>query len=100
MSLERQYDQFAGPMHSGWGGETAGYGLTWWTSLEGGERHFAHSGSVPGYTAFLQGNADRRVGIAILTNGHRAHPHLVRLAGEAVRVMAEELDRGRADAGR
>ncbi|HSR50633.1 MAG TPA: serine hydrolase domain-containing protein [Acidobacteriota bacterium] len=89
-SLRRQWDQFAGPMHEGWGGETGGYGLTWWTSRQGGERIFAHSGSVPGYTAFLQGNADRRIGIAILSNGHRAHRHLIKLSTRALEILAEE----------
>lgn len=88
-TLNRQYDRFAGPMHSDWGGDTAGYGLTWWTSRKQGERHFAHSGSVPGFTAFMEGNADRRVGIVILSNGHRVHPQLMRLADLAIRLMSE-----------
>ena len=88
-TLERQYDRFAGPMHAGWGNETAGYGLTWWTSRKDGDRHFAHSGSVPGYTAFLEGNAEEGLGIAILTNGNRAHPYLVDLADQALRWLKE-----------
>ena len=88
-TLGRQYEKFAGPMHADWGNQGAGYGLTWWTCRKEGERHFAHSGSVPGYTAFLEGNADRRLGFAILTNGHRAHPHLVRLADRAIRLMKQ-----------
>ncbi|HSR67941.1 MAG TPA: serine hydrolase domain-containing protein [Acidobacteriota bacterium] len=89
-SLRRQWDEFAGPMHEGWGGETGGYGLTWWTSRQGDERIFAHSGSVPGYTAFLQGNADRRLGIAILSNGHRSHRHLIALSTRALQILAQE----------
>ncbi len=72
----RQYDQFKGGIEGIWGNETAGFGLTWWTQVRNGDRYFAHSGSVPGYTAFLLGNRDRKLGFAILTNGNRAHPHL------------------------
>lgn len=82
-----QYEQFQGPMTAGWGNDSAGYGLSWWVCRKDGERHFAHSGSVPGYTAFLEGNLDRRMGFAILTNGNRAHAHLVALADEAIRLM-------------
>ncbi len=89
-TLERQFEEFGCPMTAGWGNETAGFGLTWWVSEKNGERHFAHSGSVPGYTAFLEGNADRRLGFAILTNGHRSHPHLVALADKAIRILKEE----------
>jgi CubicO group peptidase (beta-lactamase class C family) len=84
----QQFPEFAGPMAGGWGREEAGYGLTWWTTTRGGESYFAHSGSVAGYTAFLHGNRDRRLGVAILTNGHRAHPHLVRLSFLATDLMA------------
>ena len=76
----RQYDEHKGPISGLWGSEVAGYGLTWWTDVRGGERYFAHSGSVPGYTAFIQGNKDRKIGVAILSNGNRAHPHLIKLA--------------------
>jgi CubicO group peptidase (beta-lactamase class C family) len=55
----RQYDQFKGGIEGIWGNETAGFGLTWWTEVRDGDRYFAHSGSVPGYTAFLLGNRDR-----------------------------------------
>ena len=86
----RQWDQFAGPMEEiGFGNETTGYGLTWWTSERNGDRYFAHSGSVPGYTAFLLGNRDRKLGFAVLTNGNRAHPHLVRLAERAIDLLIE-----------
>jgi CubicO group peptidase (beta-lactamase class C family) len=82
--MRRQYDQFAGPIHEGWLNETSGYGLTWWVSERDGEKIFAHSGSVTGYTAFLAGNLDRKTGIAILTNGNRAHRHLFDLALKAL----------------
>ena len=86
----RQWDEFAGPMKDiGFGNETTGYGLTWWTTQRNGDRYFAHSGSVPGYTAFLLGNIDRKLGFAILTNGNRAHPHLVRLAETAIDLLIE-----------
>ena len=85
---------FTGPMAGGWGGAGAGYGLAWWTATLNGDRYIAHSGSVGGYTAFTHGNVDRRLGVAILTNGQRAHPHLVRLSLLATELMAREgLDR-------
>ncbi len=90
-----QFPQFAGqPISGGWGGEDRGYGLTWWTTTQDGERYFAHSGSVPGYTAFVMGSRGRGHGVVFLTNGHAAHPHLVRLSNLAMALMAEELDGG------
>ncbi len=85
----RQFDRFTGPMAGGWGGRNAGYGLAWWTTTRRGERYIAHSGSVGGYTAFIHGNRDRKLGVAILTNGQRAHSHLVRLSFLATDLMAE-----------
>ncbi len=85
--MTRQYDQFKGGIEGIWGNETAGFGLTWWTQVRDGDRYFAHSGSVSGYTAFLLGNQDRKFGFAILTNGNRAHPHLFRLADRAIDLM-------------
>lgn len=85
--LTRQYDQFKGPIEHLWGGEQAGFGLTWWVDERNGETYFAHSGSVPGYTAFLLGNRDQKLGFAILTNGNRAHPHLIRLADKALDLL-------------
>jgi CubicO group peptidase (beta-lactamase class C family) len=91
-----QFPELAGePMAGSWGYEDPGYGLTWWTSHRDGERYFAHSGSVPGYTAFVMGNRSRGFGVAFLTNGHAAHPHLVRLSNLAVELMGEELERSR-----
>jgi len=91
-----QYGQFAGePMGGGWGYENPGYGLTWWVSSRDGEAVFAHSGSVPGYTAFASGNRTRGFGVAFLTNGHRAHPHLVRLSNLALDLLADELGESR-----
>jgi CubicO group peptidase (beta-lactamase class C family) len=83
----RQYDQFKGGIEGIWGNETAGFGLTWWSQVRNGDRYFAHSGSVAGYTAFLLGNRDRKLGFAILTNGNRAHPHLFKLADKAIDLM-------------
>ncbi len=85
--MKRQYDRFKGPISAGWLNETTGYGLTWWISRRKGDTLFAHSGSVPGYTAFLAGNLDKKTGFAILTNGHRAHKHLFDLAVKALDLM-------------
>jgi CubicO group peptidase (beta-lactamase class C family) len=87
-----QFTEFAGnAMAGGWGYEDPGYGLTWWTTTRDGEGFFAHSGSVNGYTAFVMGNRIRGLGVAFLTNGNRAHPHLVRLSNLALDLLAEEL---------
>ena len=93
--LTRQYDQFKGPIEGLWGNETAGFGLTWWLQVRDGDRYFAHSGSVPGYTAFLLGNRDRKLGFAILTNGNRAHPHLIKLADRAIDLMKKYTAAGK-----
>jgi CubicO group peptidase (beta-lactamase class C family) len=85
--MTRQYDKFKGPIEGLWGGPEAGFGLTWWVDVRNGDRCFAHSGSVPGYTAFLLGNRDKKLGFAILTNGNRAHPHLIKLADRAIELM-------------
>ena len=89
-AMSRQYDRFAGPIHEGWLNETTGYGLSWWISERAGEKVFAHSGSVTGYTAFLAGNLDRRTGFAVLTNGNRSHRHLFELALKALDVLSIE----------
>jgi CubicO group peptidase (beta-lactamase class C family) len=85
--MTRQFDQFAGPIARGWLNETTGYGLTWWISERNGDKLFAHSGSVSGYTAFLAGNLDKKTGFAILTNGDRSHPHLYKLAIKALDLL-------------
>ncbi len=85
--LTKQYPQFRGPIEKVWGSEQAGFGLTWWVEDRDGELYFAHSGSVPGYTAFLLGNRTRKLGFAILTNGNRAHPHLFKLADKAIDLL-------------
>lgn len=85
--MTRQFDQFKGGIEGIWGNETAGFGLTWWTQVRDGDRYFAHSGSLSGYTAFLLGNRDRKFGFAILTNANRAHPHLFKLADRAIDLM-------------
>lgn len=91
-----QFRQFSGgQMGGGWGYENPGYGLTWWVSTRDGERFFAHSGSVSGYTAFVMGNRTKGFGIAVLTNGNRAHPHLVRICNLALDLLAEELGESR-----
>jgi CubicO group peptidase (beta-lactamase class C family) len=84
----RQYERFQGPLAGGWGNDSSGYGLTWWTMTRGGDRYIGHSGSVPGYTAFVHGNASRRQGIVILTNGNRAHARLVRISLAATDLLA------------
>ncbi len=84
-----QYDQFRSSMSGGWGDGTAVYGLSWWTMTHEGERYIAHSGSVRGYTAFVHANLDRRLGVALLSNGHRAHGHLVRLSFLATDLLGE-----------
>jgi CubicO group peptidase (beta-lactamase class C family) len=87
-----QFPQHAGTPHGGgWGYDNPGYGLTWWTTSRGGETYFAHSGSVPGYTSFVMGSRTLGVGVALLTNGNQAHPHLVRLANLAVDLLAAEI---------
>jgi len=85
--MTRQFDQFKGRIEGIWGDETSGFGLTWWAREISGERYFAHSGSLSGYTAFLLGNRDRKWGFAILTNGHRAHQHLFKLADHSMELM-------------
>jgi serine beta-lactamase-like protein LACTB len=91
-----QFPEFAGnSMSGGWGYETPGYGLTWWLTQRDGEKFFAHSGSVSGYTAFVMGNRTRGFGVAVLTNGNRAHPHLVRICNLALDLLAEGLGESR-----
>ena len=91
-----QFPELAGStMAGGWGYETPGYGLTWWVTEREGEGFFGHSGSVSGYTAFVMGNRTRGFGVAILTNGHRAHPHLVRISNLALDLLSEALGESR-----
>ena len=91
-----QFEQFAGePLAGVWGYDDPGYGLTWWTTTRDGEAFFGHSGSVPGYTAFVMGNKTLGIGVALLTNGHQAHPHLVRISNLALDLLAEALEDGR-----
>jgi CubicO group peptidase (beta-lactamase class C family) len=84
---KRQFDRFAGPINGGWLNETSGYGLAWWVSKLNGETIVAHSGSVNGYTAFLAGSLERRTGVAILTNGNKAHRWLYSLALKALAAL-------------
>jgi CubicO group peptidase (beta-lactamase class C family) len=85
-----QFPNFTMPLEEIPGTEYA-YGLTWRVLERRGDRFFTHSGSVSGYTALLMGNLDQRMGVAILTNGHRAHPHLYRLADRALEIMKNNL---------
>ncbi len=87
-----QYDRFRGPIGAGWGGDDAGWGLTWWVTTRDGDRYFAHSGSVPGYTAFIEGNRDRGVGVALLSNGQAAHRHLFALSERIIDRVLARLD--------
>jgi CubicO group peptidase (beta-lactamase class C family) len=84
-----QFEKFKGLISDGWLNETTGFGLTWWISERNDEKLFAHSGSVPGYTAFLVGNLDRKTGVAILTNGNRSHKYLFALAVKALDLIEE-----------
>ena len=93
-----QYDKFKGGIEGIWGNETSGFGLTWWVQVRNGEHYFAHSGSVSGYTAFLLGNRDRKLGFAIMTNGNQAHPHLFRLADRAIDLMEKDSVDGKSPA--
>jgi CubicO group peptidase (beta-lactamase class C family) len=83
----RQFDRFAGPINGGWLNESSGYGLAWWVSTQNGDTIIAHSGSVNGYTAFLAGDLNRRTGVAILTNGNKAHRWLYSLALKALAAL-------------
>jgi len=93
--LTKQYPQFPGPVENLWGSKEAGFGLTWWVDERDGDLYFAHSGSVPGYTAFLLGNRTRKLGFAILTNGNRAHPHLIKLADKAIELLKAQQSAGK-----
>ncbi len=91
-----QFNEFSGgQMGGGWGYERTGYGLTWWTTEREEENFFGHSGSVSGYTAFVMGNRTRGFGIALLTNGNRAHPHLVKICNLALDLLVAELEESR-----
>ena len=87
--MTRQFERFTGPIGNGWLNQTTGYGLTWWISQHEGDTLFAHSGSVNGYTAFMVGNLNKKTGFAILTNGHRAHSHLYKLALRSFELLEE-----------
>jgi CubicO group peptidase (beta-lactamase class C family) len=85
--MRRQYDEFNGPISAGWLNASTGYGLTWWISQRKGDTYFAHSGSVPGFTAFIVGNLDDKTGFAILTNGNKSHKHIFDVAIKAIDLM-------------
>jgi CubicO group peptidase (beta-lactamase class C family) len=85
-----QFPEFA-EASADFDGALVGFGLTWRVTQRNGERLFAHTGSVAGYTAILVGNLDRRTGIAVLTNGHRAHPHLYRLSNRVLDILNAQV---------
>jgi hypothetical protein len=85
-----QFPGFKPKLGRRWLGPADTYGLTWWLSERNGERYFGHSGSVNGFTAFIAGNRDRQVGCVILSNGHRAHPHLIKLSTDAIDLLIDE----------
>jgi hypothetical protein len=87
--MTKQYEQFSKPISEGWLNETTGFGLTWWISEYNGDKIFAHSGSVPGYTAFLAGNLNQKTGFAVLTNGNRAHRYLFQLALKILNMLED-----------
>lgn len=91
--MRPQYDEPAGIASGNWHTETARMGLTWWVVDTEDGKLFAHSGSVPGYTAWITGNLDAKTGVAILTNGHRSHPHLSKIASEGLRILAEAAEK-------
>lgn len=84
--MKLQYPQHAAASED-FGGAVTGYGLTWRVVTRRGDRMFAHSGSVPGYTMLLVGNLDKKIGFAVMTNGNRAHPYLYRMADAALEVI-------------
>jgi CubicO group peptidase (beta-lactamase class C family) len=90
-SFQRPFPQFRGPLGGGWGGANGGagtgYGLGWWVSNANGVLEIAHSGSLRGFTAFLHGRPETKVGVAILTNADRAHPHLVSISYLATELL-------------
>ena len=85
----RQYEQFA---RTGQDGSTSGYGLGWNVISRGDDKFIAHSGSLPGETAYLLGNITKRIGVSILTNGNRAHAPLRRIAFQAADLVASGDD--------
>lgn len=89
-AMTPQFPAFKPKLGRTWTGDKDTYGLTWWLGERNGERVFGHSGSVNGYTAFIEGNRARRVGCVLLSNGNRAHPHLIRLSKRAIEVLIEQ----------
>ncbi len=81
----RQFESLARPTPDG---GTIGYGLGWNVTTLDGERYISHSGSLPGETAFLLGNLDRKIGVALLSNGNRAHARLERIARKAIELSS------------
>jgi CubicO group peptidase (beta-lactamase class C family) len=69
-------------------GGSTGYGLGWNVTEREEERFISHSGSLPGETAFVLANVTRKSGVAILSNGNRAHTHLSRLAYGILKILS------------
>ncbi len=89
-AMTPQFPDFKPKLGREWTGDADTYGLTWWLGERDGERVFGHSGSVNGFTAFIEGRRARRVGCVLLSNGNRAHPHLIRLSRRAIEVLIEQ----------
>jgi CubicO group peptidase (beta-lactamase class C family) len=89
-AMTPQFPAFKPRLGRRWTGDKDTYGLTWWLGERDGDRVFGHSGSVNGFTAFIEGNRARRLGCVLLSNGHRAHPHLIRLSKRAIEVLVEQ----------
>jgi len=71
------------------GTETAGYGLGWRVHTRDGSRYISHSGSLPGETALVLGDVSRRIGVALLSNGDRAHDRLRAIARRVVDLVGQ-----------
>ncbi len=85
----RQFEQLARATPDG--GAT-GYGLGWNVTTRGDERYISHSGSLPGETAFLMASLDRKIGVALLSNGNQAHARLERIARRAIALSSRTAD--------
>jgi len=89
-AMTPQFPEYKPKLGRTWTGDSDTYGLTWWLGDRDGERVFGHSGSVNGFTAFIEGNRARRVGCVLLSNGNKSHPHLIRLSKRAIEVLIDQ----------
>lgn len=96
-TMELMHTQQYGPngQTTGGGNESSGYGLAWTITHANGKRYFSHSGSIHGYTGYLTGKRDERIGVAILANGDQQHQQLIRLANLAMRLLESEVEQER-----